>query len=176
MKSFYRILIAFALVFLSLNLVSAQKKTDVFAKMEKEHAEFLKTWLKTKSNLRLATEADCKNKAGLKLQREGEDANYQPYYLAYDLSGDKQTDFAVALIDKKKRVGSNFVLVIFNRAKTDYQQAHYLANLDLRQSGLFFSGDEPKRLVVGEFQTDNCSYFKWTGKKYAAEDCGAGEN
>ena len=113
MKIINQVFIIVILLLLSFEHAAAQKQSDkAFSMMQTEHAEVLKTWLKTKPNLRPATEADCKNKAGLKLQREGEDANYQPYYLASDFSGDKKTDFAVALIDTKKRAGSNFVLIL----------------------------------------------------------------
>jgi len=176
MKIINQIFIIAALVFVSLANVAAQKSNDkAFAPMQKEHAEALKTWLKTKPNLRPATEADCTNKSGLKLQREGE-ADYQPYYLARDFNGDEKTDFAVALVDTKKRGRTNFALVIFNQSKSGYAQAHYQTNLDLRESGFYVWSDSPHYLAVGEFQTDNCGYFKWTGKKYEVIDCTAGES
>lgn len=176
LKHINQIFIVAALFLICAANIEAQAKSDkAFSTMRKEHAEALKNWLKP--NLRPATEADCQNKAGLKLQRAGEGAsNYQPYYLASDLSGDKKTDFAVVLIDTRKRNGSNFVLVIFNRAANGFQQAHYQTNLDLRQSGLFSWGGHSEYLAVGEFQTDDCGFFKWTGKKYVAEDCEAGGN
>jgi len=177
-KHINQIFIVAALFLIFVSNIEAQAKSDkAFSTMQKEHAEVLKNWLKAKPNLRPATEADCQNKKGLKLQRAGEgEANYQPYYLASDLSGDKKTDFAVALIDAKKRAGSNFVLVIFNRAANGFSQAHYQTNLDLRQSGFYLWGEHSEYLAVGEFQTDNCGFFKWTGKKYVAEDCEAGGN
>lgn len=178
MKYINQIFIVAVLFLIFVSNIATQTKSDkAFSTMQEEHAEVLKNWLKAKPNLRPATEADCQNKKGLKLQRTGEgEANYQPYYLASDLSGDKKTDFAVALIDTKKRTGSNFVLVIFNRAANGFRQAHYQTNLDLRQSGFYLWGENSEYLAVGEFQTDDCGYFKWTGKKYVAENCEAGEN
>ena len=155
---------------------SAQKSNDeAFAKMQTAHAAALRTWLAAKPHLRPATEADCTNKDGLKLQRSG-DANYQPYYFTGDFNGDRQTDFAVALVDSKKAKDKGFALVIFNGGKSGFRQAHFQSNLDLRRSGLFFFGEKPERLAVGEFQTDDCGYFKWSGGKYVAENCASGEN
>jgi hypothetical protein len=138
--------------------------------MKAEHSATLKLWLKAKPNFRPATEADCTNKDGLKLERTG-NKNYVPYYFAGDFNGDNRTDFAVALVDAKKQGAKKFAVLIFNGGKTGFNQSFYRAELDLREMGFFLFGESPEYLSIGEFQTDNCTLFKWNGKKYDALYC-----
>ncbi|MEJ7622933.1 MAG: hypothetical protein WKF34_02965 [Pyrinomonadaceae bacterium] len=170
-----RIFIIATLLLIWITGIAGQERKNAFANIRAEHAETLRSWLKAKPNLRPATEADCRNKTSLKLQRS-DDKGYQPYYLAADLDGDTQTDFAVALVDNKKRAAVKFVLAIFNYTDRGYRQALIQPDLDLHQSGLFLWGAERNQLAVGEFQTDNCGYYKWTGDKYVAIDCTDAEN
>ena len=171
MKISNQITIVIALVLIFIANAAAQKTGDkAFAKMPPPHAAALKTWLAAKPNLRLATEADCGNKEGLKLQRI-ENESYQPYYFAGDFNADRKTDFAVALVDAKKPKNKRFAILIFNGSKTGFQAAYFDAGFDLSDSGLFFFGEKPERLAVGEFQTDNCGFFRWKNGKYVAEDC-----
>jgi len=172
MKITNQILIAaIALAFIFSTNAAAQKSNEkAFAAMKADHAATLKTWLKTKPNFRLAIEADCTNKDGLKLERN-ENKTYVPYYFAGNFNGDQDADFAVALVNTKKRGAEKFAVLIFNGSKTGFAQAHYQTDLDLREMGFFLFGENPEYLSVGEFQTDNCTLFKWNGKKYDALYC-----
>ncbi|MBA2736847.1 MAG: hypothetical protein H0U50_08700 [Pyrinomonadaceae bacterium] len=132
------IVAALALVF-SINTAAQKSNEKAFSAMKADHAETLKTWLKTKPNFRPATEAGCTNKDGLKLQRT-DNKNYVPYYFAGNFNGDKRTDFAVALLNTKKSGANKFAIVIFNGAKTGFAQAFYQTDLDLREMGFFLFG------------------------------------
>lgn len=171
MKITNQILIVIALAFIFSTNAAAQRSSEkAFAAMTTDHAAALKKWLKAKPNFRLATEADCTNKDGLKLQRI-ENETYVPYYFAGNFNGDRQTDFAVALVNTKKRGAEKFAVLVFNGSKTGFVQTHYQNDLDLREMGFFLFGENPEYLSVGEFQTDNCLLFKWNDKKYDVLYC-----
>src|SRR4051794_31943276 len=78
------------------------------------HREAVERWLSgRKLALRIATLADCTNKEGLAITREERGKAYHPYYVVGDFNGDRKEDFAVALVDPRKRK-LRFAVAIFN--------------------------------------------------------------
>lgn len=151
-----------------------------------EHAASLQKWLETKPGLRLATLADCQNKEGLQSMRQSFGKGFHPYYLVKDFNGDAVKDFAVALVASNAQADSQFTLVIFHGARNSASTAHDAGDgggafkavftqegLDLRQGGLWPGELIARRtpLYVGVFETDDCSYLKWNGRRYVIQPC-----
>ncbi len=136
-----------------------------------QHRTVLTQWLKTKPALRLATEADCKNKEGLAATRQENGKNYQPYYALGDFNRDGQGDFAVALINEGRR-SRRFAIAIFNgpfNAKSLPTPNFFTEGTDLSDGGLVvLTGD---RLVAGVFQSDDCVRLLPRGKTYVMRSC-----
>src|SRR5688500_8256345 len=114
MKSLFRISLAAASLCCVLCLplrVSAQR--EAASNLRPAHKTIVENWLKLRTDLRLATEADNTNKEGLAATRADRGRNYQPYYVVGDFNGDRKEDFAVGFVRKKKSQWP-FVFAIFN--------------------------------------------------------------
>lgn len=136
-----------------------------------QHRSVLTQWLKTKPALRLATEADCKNKEGLAATRQENGKNYQPYYALGDFNRDGQGDFAVAFINEGRR-SRRFAIAIFNGPFNSTRLPtpnFFTEGTDLADGGLVaLTGD---RLVAGVFQSDDCVRLLPRRKTYLMQSC-----
>ena len=138
-----------------------------------EHREIVQRWLSSRSGLRLATEADCKNKEGLAITREAEGRNYHPYYAVGDFNGDGKEDFAVAFVKTRKSKWP-FTVAIFNGPLARNSVPAFTTDDDLRSGGIFYKPKaKPRegRLIVGVFESDDCVILRPRGKTYVIKDC-----
>src|SRR4051812_40201444 len=79
-----------------------------------QHRAVVERWLSgRKLALRVATLADCTNKEGLAITRRERGKAYHPYYAVGDFNGDREEDFAIALVDPRKQK-LRFAVAIFN--------------------------------------------------------------
>jgi len=143
------------------------------AYLRPEHRAIVEQWLKLRSNLRLATDADNTNKEGLAATRKDRGRNYQPYYVVGDFNGDRKEDFAVALV-KKKKSSWPFVFAIFNGPATRATKPTYTVDADLTDGGIFYNPQNPPRgfrLAFGTFQTDNCVIVRPRLQSYVTRPC-----
>jgi hypothetical protein len=166
------IVFTIAAIFALAVCASAQSKTST-AHLQKQHAAVLQTWLKANPKYRAAQVSDCKNKFGLNSMR-GDDAQFHPFYAVYDFDKDETKDFAVVVIDAKRKPEFQYTLLIFKGdAKGNYKAAKTIDSMDLRQGGIWVNDMEEgvTDLYIGEFQTDNCSYLSWSNKKLVLRDC-----
>lgn len=164
--------------------VSAQR--DAASDMRAGHKAIVESWLKLRTDLRLATEADNTNKEGLAATRADRGRNYQPYYVVGDFNGDWKEDFAVAFVKKKKSQWP-FVFAIFNyhprraaRVGTPdgptvrATRPTFSVDADLTDGGIFYNPQNPPsqfRLAFGAFQTDNCVIVSPRRQSYATRPC-----
>ncbi|HEY0051684.1 MAG TPA: hypothetical protein VGB68_20470 [Pyrinomonadaceae bacterium] len=158
----------FALTFCA----AAQNKTST-AHLEKEHAQALRIWLRANPQYRAAQASDCKNEFGLKSMR-GDDAKFHPYYAVYDFDKDGSKDFGVVVIDAKRKLESQYTLLVFKGDKQrSYKTAKTIGRLDLRRGGIWLNVLEEgvTDLYVGEFETDDCFYLHWSNKKLVLRNC-----
>jgi len=147
--------------------VQAQQ-TGTAAHLRPKHLAVVEEWLVKKPNLRLATVADCLNKDGLAATRKQFGKNYHPYYTMGDFNRDKREDFAVALIDKRKKKGK-FAVAIFNGSVGKITApAFFEEGWDLSDGGLSDGGGS---LMAGTFESDNCVILRPRGKRYIVKDC-----
>ena len=93
----------------------ARQKRNTASPLRPQHEELVKQWLASRPELRLATDADYAYKADLAAERIGNES-YHPYYAVADFNGDGQEDFAVALVNTRKRT-ANFAIAVFNGSK-----------------------------------------------------------
>jgi hypothetical protein len=138
-----------------------------------EHRAIVDKWLKLRPDLRLATEADNKNKDGLAATRRDRGRNYNPYYVVGDFNGDRKEDFAVALVKKKKSQWP-FVLAIFNGPVARATKPTFTEDADISDGGIFYNPQNPPRgfrLAVGTFESDNCVIFSPRRQSYVTRAC-----
>ncbi|MDQ6652662.1 MAG: FG-GAP repeat protein [Acidobacteriota bacterium] len=138
-----------------------------------EHRAIVEQWLKLRSELRLATDADNTNKEGLAATRKEQGRNYHPYYAVGDFNGDGKEDFAVAFI-KTRKSKSPFTVAIFNGPLVGNSVPAFTTDDDLRSGGIFYKPKaKPKegRLIVGIFESDDCVILRPRGKTYVLKDC-----
>lgn len=168
-----RVLIAFSLVALLTGGNAALTLSQIAstADLRAPHRATVERWLQSKPALRLATEKDCQNKAGLEASRQEYGQDYQPYYAVGDFNRDGQQDFAVALINPQKH-SRRFAMAIFNGPFTQTRPglpAFFAEGIDLSEGGLVvLSGN---RLVAGVFQSDDCVVLRPRGKTYLMKAC-----
>lgn len=166
------ILISCSLVMFASALTAKATSPQVSAPdLRDPHRTVLERWLKNKPMLRLATEKDCRNAAGLAASREEYGRAYQPYYAIGDFNHDGQQDFAVALINAQKS-SRRFAIAIFNgpfnQARTSLP-AFFAQGIDLSDGGLVVQSGS--RLVAGVFQSDDCVVLRPRGRTYVMKSC-----
>lgn len=105
-------LIVLLLIFIS-PAGSISQELSGASHLPRRHRESLQAWLARSPAFRLATEADCQNKEGLKWMREEYGASYRPYYAAGDFNRDGSEDFAVVLVDMRMKK-DGYAAAIFN--------------------------------------------------------------
>lgn len=140
-------------------------------RLQSQQGAVLQQWLARRPWLRVATESDCRNRAGLRDARQEYGAAYQPYFAAGDFNGDGQNDFAVVLVDQRKR-SRKFAIAIFNGPFDPSRAANpafYTEGLDLSTGGLVLR--EGNRLLAGVFQTDDCVTLNPRGPRYVMQTC-----
>jgi hypothetical protein len=165
-----RISLAAALAVLCLPILIGAQSTSY---LRPGHKTVVERWLQLRPDLRLATEADNKNKEGLAGTRQDRGRNYQPYYAVGDFNGDRKEDFAVVLV-KKKRSGWPFVLAIFNGPIGENAKPTFSVDDDLSDGGIFYNPKSPPsqfRLAFGPFESDNCVILRPRGRTYVARPC-----
>lgn len=173
------LLLATGLIVLTYTTGSSQGRAyDLYAHMEPGHGPAVNAYLGRRVNLRPAVATDCKNNFGLESFFRDAGPKAHPYYTVADLNRDNISDFAIALYDDKRKSGSRFMVVIFNGKKAGgYAPAHTVTGLDLRQGGIWTNGfgtDQRKTsLTVGAFETDDCIWIEWKGRRYVRHDCSA---
>ncbi len=125
-------------------------------------------WLvgETRSAFREIT--DCLNKDGLAATREQNGKNYHPYYAVGDFNQDKREDFAVVLVNKRKKK-DKLAVAIFNGAiGKNTVPAYFGEGWDLSDGGLFEGSDG---ILVGPFESDNCVILRPRRKTYVVAAC-----
>jgi hypothetical protein len=171
---------AFLLCAIALLMFSISERTNAQQSSEASHLrqqqrEALQKWLARHSAFRLATEADCENKEGLKGTREEYGSGYHPYYAVGDFNHDDNDDFAVVLIDKIKSKDKYAVIIFNGTAKGGYGSGpvYFEGGYDLRNGGLFYFGyGRGDRLAAGVFMSDVCIGLRARGKGYVMSPCG----
>lgn len=117
----------------------------------------LSAWLSKNPQYRLATDEDCGCQDDLARVRNGTDEvwkpnpGFHPYYVSGDFNGDKRTDFAAILVNRKNQ---KRILVIFNGPYVPRAKPAYIGPaIDV---ALFFGPPRPKpyRLLVGPFASE----------------------
>ena len=148
--------------------VMAQQK-DAASHLQSQHNEAVQQWLASrKLALRVATVADNSNKEGLAITRQQRGKSYHPYYAVGDFNGDRKQDFAIALINERKRK-EPFAIAIFNGpVGKNSVPAYFTEGWDLSDGGIF--GDKTG-VMVGPFESDNCVILRQRGKSYVIKDC-----
>ncbi|HEX8609286.1 MAG TPA: hypothetical protein VF679_11655 [Pedobacter sp.] len=172
---------SFAIIFCLSSLVladdSAASSQELFAPhLRRNHAVVIQRWLaklKSGTKWRVATERDCLEKEGMTAER-AVNANYHPYYTVGDFNGDGREDFAVVLIHELKPSKKfSFAIAVFNTSASmsfSKEPSFFTRAYDLSKSSLFFNTNL-KRLLVGEYQSDNCSVFEPRNEGYILESC-----
>ena len=176
-----------------------KKKEDVdyFAHLQSAHEEVLREWLKTKTFLRPAVEEVDNSmfdenaysekekfkenfEGNMKFLRETVGENGYQYYVKGDFNKDGKEDFAVLLVDnRKKDVDADwFSLAIFNAPfKKGKSPSYYEENLHgITNCYIVFSdqfSEKPgKYLFLGKFESDYyCATYYPKGNTYRFEDC-----
>lgn len=147
----------------------AQTSDNGLSVMPQGQREVLQKWLKLNSFYRLAVESDCANKAGLKATRDYWGALYYPYYKSGEFNNDGNDDFAVVLIDTRKRK-DNFAVAIFHgNAKGAFTaKPFYISKgFELSSGGLFYNGyGRGGRLFAGSFESDDATVFMFVKNRY----------
>jgi hypothetical protein len=145
------------------------------SQLSRQQRETLQNWLTRNPVFRIATEEDCLNKQGLAGTREEFGSGYQPYYAAGDFNHDGDDDFAVVLVDKRKKKDRYAVLIFNGTPNGDYgsTQAYFEGGYDLSEGGLFYFGyGRGDRLAAGVFMSDTCIGLRARGKGYVMSACG----
>ena len=98
--------------------------------------------------------------------------NYQPYYAIGDFNGDGKEDFAVALINKRKRRWK-FAVAVFNGPLETMRAPSFLDEQADLSDGGFWVGSVPKgnRLIAGTFESDNCIILSLRRNGYTWKNC-----
>jgi hypothetical protein len=165
-------LAAFLLIVLCLPIrITGQRQSSSY--LRPGHRAIVEEWLKLRSDLRLASDADNTNKEGLAATRRDRGRSYQPYYVVGDFNGDRKDDFAVALV-KKKRSQWPFVFAVFNGPVARSAKPTFSVDADLADGGIFYNPQNPPsqfRLAFGTFQSDNCVIVSPRGQTYVTRPC-----
>lgn len=160
-------------------VADAQTK-NYYAHIKAEHRAAIKSVVGQNASLRPGQAAECPNEYGVQTLREAEGKAAHPYYAVRDFNRDKIKDFAVMMIDPRGVKDENFTLLVFNGDRQGgYQLAYRADRLILPEGGIGSSetmGGAKTALAYGEWQTDDCVYLRWNGKKYVEGDCSEGEN
>ena len=137
-----------------------------------QHRDVVERWLARRPDLRLATANDCTNKSGLAAMRKEKGRNYHPYYAVGDFNGDGREDFAVALINKKKRRWK-FAVAVFNGPVRTGSAPSFLDEQSDLSDGGFSVGSvgKGKRLIAGTFESDNCVVLQSSRRGYTWKNC-----
>jgi hypothetical protein len=139
----------------------------------------LKNWLALHPEYREATDEDCGCAANIQQVRSGSGGiwkpvpDYHPYVATGDFNSDGVEDFAVVLIDRKKKE-KNFVLVVFNGPFKSLKSSPTFteSDLELQNEGLFYGPPRPKpyRLLLGRFESDSGALLIPHGPGYKWDD------
>lgn len=148
------------------------RQRDAASHLRPQHQKVVDEWLAQRPGLRLATDADCVNKGGLAAMRKERGRDYQPYYAVGDFNSDGQEDFAVALINKRKRRWK-FAIAVFNGPIGTKSVPSFLDEQSDLSHGGFWVGSVRKgnRLVAGTFESDDCIILQPRRKGYVWKNC-----
>ena len=104
--------------------------------------------------------------------RKGKGRKYQPYYAVGDFNGDGQEDFAVSLINSKKRRWK-FAVAVFNGPFGTISAPSFLDEQSDLSDGGFWVGSMGKgnRLIAGTFESDNCIILQPRRNSYVWKNC-----
>jgi hypothetical protein len=171
LRSLTKAAVLLCLLFLLYDGSEAQQKGNA-SHLRSEHKELVESWLAQRTDLRLATESDCVNKSGLAAMRRERGRNYQPYYAVGDFNGDGKQDFAVALINTRKRRWK-FAVAVFNGPVVSKSAPSFLDEQSDLSDGGFWVGSVAKgnRLIAGTFESDNCIVLTPKRNGYAWKNC-----
>lgn len=171
-----------------------KKDVDYFAHFKPKHREVLREWLKSKTYLRPAVEEihngmfqeknyrDKENyqknfEGNMKMLREAVGEKGYQYYSVGDMNNDGKEDFAVLLVDARKKWNDDpdyFALAIFNAPfKKSQRPSYYEEGLHgIGNSYIAFDKIIEKYLFLGKFESDvYCATYYPKGKTYYFKDC-----
>ena len=147
--------------------------------LNSEERQVLKNWLVLHPQYRQATDEDCDCAAEIQQMKAGAGGiwkpvrDYHPYSVTGDFNGDGAEDFAVVLIDRRKKE-KNFALVVFNGPfKSEALSPAFMeSGMDLKYTGLFYGPPRPKpyRLLLGPFESDSGALLIPHGRSYRWDD------
>jgi len=144
-----------------------------------QEQKVLKSWLAEHLQYRQAKDDDCECGGDIEQMKAGSGGVWKPvphyhrYVATGDFNGDGVEDFAVVVIDRRKKE-KNFALVVFNgpfEAETA-SPAFVKMGLELKYSGLFYGPPRPKpyRLLLGPFESDSGVLLIPHGRSYRLGD------
>lgn len=138
---------------------------DRFEHIQKEHAAVLKKYLKTKSDLYPAIEADYDRANPKLVEIRKENQRNHPYYVVDDFNGDGQEDFAVIL--KSKTAKNTFRSAVFNGPLDRNDGTPAFSGASDRRF-VFQLGDSPDMppLYIGSYASDDGFILQASGKGY----------
>lgn len=139
----------------------------------------LKNWLVLHPAYRQAADEDCECAADIRQMRAGSGGiwkpvpDYRPYIATGDFNSGGVEDFAVVLIDRRKRE-KNFALVVFNGPfKSETAPSAFMeSGMELQNQGLFYGPPRPKpyRLLLGPFESDSGALLIPHGRSFRWDD------
>lgn len=136
---------------------------EYFNHIKFSYAAALKRWLAAKPGIRPAQISDYDDQKNNPLPN---DASRHPYYAEGDFNNDGNPEYAVVLIDAKRKRS----LAIFNAAPNDGDSPDPIfTSAELADYDTLSFNEEYKILIVAPIQSDNGFYLKPSGKSYKAE-------
>ena len=159
----FRILIL-SILALSFLPAFAAAQTAV-SEVKPAHAAVLKKWLAAKKGWRLALEKDY-GKDNLDYLRGNEEKILRPFYVVGDFNRDRKEDFAVILINNRKKYGIAVFNAPFN-AKAVQQPAFFTDGIET--GDIIYYKKDSNLLLIGPYASDSGFILKPKGKTYKVE-------
>jgi hypothetical protein len=155
--------ISFIFIILFLPAFQTFAQTSV-SDLDPIHQTVLHKWLATQKGWRLALERDYE-KESLDFLRLNE-KNARPFYVSEDFNGDRKKDFAVILINGRKKFAAAVFNAPFDLKKTQ-KPAFFTTRIDAGDIVIF--NKNSNRLLIGPYASDAGFILEPNGKTYRAE-------
>ena len=143
-------------------LTASAAQSDVPLFVNPAHRQVVRSFLRTRPHLRVATYADAENKRTLEFLNEGYGENKSPYYAVGDFNNDGREDFALAFVNTRRP--KDFAVVVFNgpfRGRRSVRPAYY-SEKEFGTDAFLFAGtaERPHTLIVGVSGGDMTTMLK----------------